>query len=250
MQKKDNPKYGSSNFHGMRWAHSKGIFIEDFERKLELTRKGLRDKIVLDVGCNDGKNVFRFSDVAKEIHGIEIMEDCIDLANNNNDKENVFFKKGDAENIPYSDSKFDVVYSLWVLEHLRNPSKFFEEAYRVLKPGGVLILWAPSVLNPTGFFIKLVSNHYKTKILSIFSRKPIEEVSDMECFYRANYVRAIDNLTNKKFDRIFLERYDTPSYFSKSRFFTYLWYIRYRLTNNKYLEFFKPSFYVEYKKLK
>jgi len=250
MKKVLNPKYGGSNFHGMRWAYYKGVFVEDFERKIKLTKKRLVNKVVLDVGCNDGKNVFRFSSIVKEIYGIEVMEECVNLAIKNNDKNNVFFKKGDAEKIPFSDNKFDVVYSLWVLEHLRNPAKFFEEVFRVLKPGGILILWAPSVLNPTGFLIKLVSNNYKTKFLSILSKKPVEEVSDMECFYRANYVRAIDKLTNENLVRIFLERYDNPAYFSKSRFLTYLWYLRYRLTNNRFLDFIKPSFYVEYKKLK
>ena len=250
MLKKDNPKYARGNFNGFRLAHSKGVFVEDFTRKLDLTSKHISGKVVLDVGCSYGKNVFRFADISKEIHGIEILEESISSAKNKNKNSNVFFKQGDAENIPYESNKFDTVYSLWVLEHLENPTKFFDEVNRVLKPGGILILWVPSVLNPTGFFTKLVSNYYKMKLLSFLSKKPIEEVSDMECFYRANYVSEIDSLTSGKFQRVFLERYDTPGYYSQSRFLTYLWYVRYRLTNNKFLEWIKPQFYVEYEKLK
>ena len=175
MKKRDNPRYGTESFHGFRWAHSKGIFVEDFERKIELTKRRLNGKIVLDVGCSSGKNVFRFSNIAKEIHGIEVRDSTLNQAKERNNSANVFFKKGDAENIPYGSATFDVIYSLWVLEHLRNPSKFFDEVYRVLKPGGLLILWAPSVLNPTGVFTKLTSNRFKMKALSILNKKSITQ---------------------------------------------------------------------------
>lgn len=47
--------------------------------------------------------------------------------------------------IPFGDDYFDAVYAIEVLEHTSRPYDFFVEAYRVLKPGGVLIISVPNV---------------------------------------------------------------------------------------------------------
>lgn len=47
---------------------------------------------------------------------------------------------GDAHSLPVEDSSFDVVLCTEVLEHLHTPQKAIDEMYRVLKPGGKLIL--------------------------------------------------------------------------------------------------------------
>jgi SAM-dependent methyltransferase len=50
----------------------------------------------------------------------------------------------EEDDLPISDSTIDIVSSLAVIEHLRNPDKFLQEAYRVLKPGGLLYLSTPN----------------------------------------------------------------------------------------------------------
>lgn len=47
--------------------------------------------------------------------------------------------------LPLRSDKFDVVVSMANLEHLSNPLRLLKEAYRILKPGGVLILTTPSI---------------------------------------------------------------------------------------------------------
>jgi ubiquinone/menaquinone biosynthesis C-methylase UbiE len=46
----------------------------------------------------------------------------------------------DAENLPFPDGSFDVVYSFGVLHHTPNTQKSIDEVYRVLKPGGRIII--------------------------------------------------------------------------------------------------------------
>ena len=50
---------------------------------------------------------------------------------------------GDATQLPFCDSAFDIVLCTQVLEHLSEPSSFLAEAHRVLRSGGVLILSCP-----------------------------------------------------------------------------------------------------------
>ena len=55
--------------------------------------------------------------------------------------------KGNAEVLPFGDMKFDFLITLHLIEHLFQPELFINEAKRVLKPGGILILATP---NPNG----------------------------------------------------------------------------------------------------
>ena len=48
------------------------------------------------------------------------------------------------ENLPYSDSTFDVVFSKSVVEHMYYPENIFADACRVLKPNGLMITMCPA----------------------------------------------------------------------------------------------------------
>ncbi|BAY86538.1 gamma-tocopherol methyltransferase [Calothrix parasitica NIES-267] len=50
------------------------------------------------------------------------------------------FQVADALNMPFTDNSFDLVWSLESGEHMPDKQKFLQECYRVLKPGGKLIL--------------------------------------------------------------------------------------------------------------
>jgi ubiquinone/menaquinone biosynthesis C-methylase UbiE len=52
--------------------------------------------------------------------------------------------QGDAENLPFGDHSFDIVYSNGVLHHTEATGRCIEEVFRVLKPGGqaVIMLYA------------------------------------------------------------------------------------------------------------
>jgi SAM-dependent methyltransferase len=63
--------------------------------------------------------------------------------------------QADAEQLPFPDQSFDIVYAYGVLHHSSNPQRAFSEARRVLKPGGVLramIYHRPSI---AGFLLAL-----------------------------------------------------------------------------------------------
>lgn len=50
------------------------------------------------------------------------------------------FEVADALNMPFTDDSFDLVWSLESGEHMPDKTQFIQECYRVLKPGGTLIM--------------------------------------------------------------------------------------------------------------
>jgi SAM-dependent methyltransferase len=52
----------------------------------------------------------------------------------------------DACDLPFEDNTFDTILSVEVLEHVATPQKMVDEMYRVLKPGGTVLLSTPFVV--------------------------------------------------------------------------------------------------------
>ena len=50
----------------------------------------------------------------------------------------------ETEKLPFEDATFDFVYSKSVIEHFYYPEKIFNEIYRVLKPGGMILSLCPA----------------------------------------------------------------------------------------------------------
>jgi len=55
--------------------------------------------------------------------------------------------------IPFRENVFEIVYSRFLFEHLRNPSFVLDEMVRVLSPGGKLILITDNASYPPFYFI-------------------------------------------------------------------------------------------------
>jgi ubiquinone/menaquinone biosynthesis C-methylase UbiE len=53
---------------------------------------------------------------------------------------NVEFKTGDAENLPFADGEFDGAVTRAALHHFADPQRAISEMFRVLRPGGVAVI--------------------------------------------------------------------------------------------------------------
>lgn len=96
---------------------------------------------VLEVGCGDGQSKPEFE---QHIKGTRYTG--IDL-NASVWQQRTRFVAGRANAIPFTDLAFDIVVSMYVIEHLVFPHHYLQEAWRVLKPGGLLFTIAPNFVD-------------------------------------------------------------------------------------------------------
>ena len=133
------------------------------EENLERILKFCRDKIqgrVLDVGCGDGfftaQILQRFN--LKNVYGLDISSKAVDLARLKHPEIN--FQQSALNHIPEETNSIDSITMIEVIEHLVDIEGTLKELFRVMKPGGILLIattdfnWLKQVIIAIFFFEK------------------------------------------------------------------------------------------------
>jgi SAM-dependent methyltransferase len=101
-----------------------------------------RGKKLLEIGCGLGTDLLQFARGGALVTGIDLTPKSVELTK---DRLRLYELPGkalvaDAEQLPFENNSFDVIYSFGVLHHTPDTPRSVREALRVLKPGGRFLL--------------------------------------------------------------------------------------------------------------
>jgi ubiquinone/menaquinone biosynthesis C-methylase UbiE/uncharacterized protein YbaR (Trm112 family) len=129
--------------------------------------------VALDLGCGDGLNTSWLLNYFPQMYASDYNLLRLLRSSRRNPGARVFM--ADVTDYPVTDHAFDVIFFNHVLEHIPEDEKALAEVYRMLKPGGLLILGVP---NEGAFFWQMA---YKLQPASLAS-------SDHLHFYTAGSI--------------------------------------------------------------
>lgn len=119
-----------------------GLFKPWAEKLIQMTSPK-PDNDILDVACGTGIVARRACSImgnGAQVTGLDINQEMLKTATELSETEDlkIDWQRGEAENLPFKDNRFDNLYCQQAMQFFPDPQKALNEMYRVLKPGGVL----------------------------------------------------------------------------------------------------------------
>ncbi|MBP7992289.1 MAG: methyltransferase domain-containing protein [Candidatus Magasanikbacteria bacterium] len=117
----------------------KEAYLNSFEKGQVFELLGdVMGKKILDVGAGTGRLAIPLQKKGGVVTACDVSAEMLKvLARKNRHIEIVV---GEAESLPFPDNYFDIVTAAFLIVHLKNPTRFFDEVYRVLKDGGLFLV--------------------------------------------------------------------------------------------------------------
>lgn len=103
---------------------------------------------VLDVGCGIGNYHALLGPRFAALTGVDVSTACVEEARRNHP--DVTYESFDGTSLPFPDASFDVAFAICVFHHvpLADRPRLMADIRRVLKPGGMMVIFEHNPLNP------------------------------------------------------------------------------------------------------
>lgn len=141
--------------------HVLNVALDDLERLMPRRRPSYA--IVLDAGCGQGNSfrllIDRFA--PQRVIGVDAEEKCLQRAKLRASSEaiQIELRRGDLANLDVADASVDLVFCHQTLHHLKRQRLALAQIFRVLKPGGCLLLAESTRAYIHSWIIRLFFRH-------------------------------------------------------------------------------------------
>ena len=137
-----------------------------------------RGEKAIDLGCGTGSYAYWLNDRALSAVGVDISPNMLAVARRKQ-KQGVSFVQADLSSLPFDDNTFDLAICNAVLEFTDDPASILVEGFRVVKPGGRLVV---GCINKRGAWGKKYAKRGQEDPTSIYRHAQfftLEDVSKM-----------------------------------------------------------------------
>jgi SAM-dependent methyltransferase len=188
----------------------KAEYLIDILRKIESGRQKAGSEAspldVLDIGCGHG-HIHPYlikSGVSLKLRAIDVAATVVEEARQANPT--VEYESYEGDKLPYPDQSFDATYTIAVMHHVppQQWSSFLQEMRRVVRPGGLIIIFEHNPINPlTQWIVRTCPIDDNAVLLS--SRKLSKLVAQTDLVdIESRYIlfTPLDGPNYRKFDKM------------------------------------------------
>ena len=125
------------------WSCLLGVLLGQNGEKKARFDSGTSELEIIDLGCGDGTLSAEMAKFAKHVTGVDINPDILAMARQRTERlgmKNVSFLVEDASNLSLTSESLDVAFFSQSLHHLENPQKGLNEAARIIRKGGQVLV--------------------------------------------------------------------------------------------------------------
>lgn len=199
-----------ASYHALNFSEERYGLVHVIRSRLE-ARRLLRyctgipnDARVLDVGCGDGfhlKLLQRFGTPGWTLEGVDLDARAVTLASSGG----IGIHHGSIEDLDLPAQSYDLVYTIQTIEHVARPDAVFAAIFRVLKPGGRLVVVTDNTdsLDFTLFRRSYWGGYHFPRHWNLFNRRSLGRLAERAGFEvhsistivsPVNWVYSIHNL--------------------------------------------------------
>lgn len=142
--------------------------------RYKLVFNWLPDRVskLLDAGCAWGYGTQILKNKTDITYGLDPTEESIQIAQKQDHEKSIIFVRSFLEKTPFDSNLFDVVVCCETIEHVNSEVDSLNEVFRILKPGGILIMTTPHKglfgFMDTGNSIRWVEYIIKSKLSGLY----------------------------------------------------------------------------------
>jgi SAM-dependent methyltransferase len=105
---------------------------------------------LLDIGCSNGSFISTAKYHGWQEYGLELEDSSYQVAK----KHEVNVSNQELGKQHFPDNHFSAVTMWQLIEHLANPKEMIREIYRIIKPGGILVVSTPNIKSIAWYLLK------------------------------------------------------------------------------------------------